>query len=440
MKKLIIICLILITSISNALFAEGDVYVIKKIEFQEINKWYANYIKNAVDRASEEGASLIILELDTPGGSVSDALNIKNTLIESEVPVVTYINKNALSAGALISLSTKAIYMSDGSVIGAATPVYLKDGGIEKAGEKEVSAMRAAMRSSAEINDKNIRAAEAMVDETITLTEAKDRINLDDKTLLTISTDEAIKINIADANANSISEILEIRGFPTDTNIKTIERTKYDEISKFMLSPIVLMVLLAMGIMGAYIEIRTPGFGVGGAISIIGFSLFFFAQVSIGGATWIGPLVFILGVILILIELFVIPGFGFTGIAGIVAIFASIFISFGITNIVQGSYVVLFALLFSTLLMIILARFLPKSTLMQKISLTTDTKGYTSSISYNDLLALKGVAFTLLRPSGTIIIDGKKYDAISEGEFIEKDSKLTVTKVEGNKIVVSKTE
>jgi len=438
MKKLIIICFILIATISNTLLAEGDVYVIKKIEFQQINKWYANYIKNAVNQASKEGASLIILELDTPGGTVSDALSIKNTLIESEVPVVTYVNKNALSAGALISLSTEALYMSDGSVIGAATPVYLKKGGIEKASEKEVSAMRAAMRSSAEINDKNVSAAEAMVDETITLTEKKDGINLDNKTLLTISTDEAIEINIADANANSISEILEIRGFPKDTNIIVIERTRYDEISKFMLSPMVLMVLLALGIMGAYIEIRTPGFGIGGAISIIGFSLFFFAQVSLGGATWIGPLVFILGVILILIELFVIPGFGFTGIAGIVAIFASVFISFGITNLVQGSYVVLFALLLSTLLMVILARFLPKSTLMKNISLTNDTKDYASSTSYNDLLTLEGVAFTLLRPSGTILINGKKYDAISEGEFIEKDSKLTVTKVEGNKVVVSK--
>ena len=438
MKKLIMICFILIIGISNILLAEGDVYVIKKIEFQEINTWYANYIKNAVKQAEKEGASLIILELDTPGGAVSDALNIKNTLIESKVPVVTYINKNAISAGALISLSTKAIYMSDGSLIGAATPIYIKDGKIEKAGEKEVSVMRAAMRSSAEINGKNIKASEAMVDESIVLTKAVDGINLDDKTLLTISTDEAIEINIADAKANSVSEILEIRGLPKDTNIKTIEKTKYDEISKFMLSPIVLMVLLAMGIMGAYIEIRTPGFGIGGAISIIGFSLFFFAQVSLGEATWIGPLVFILGVILILVELFVIPGFGFTGIAGVVAIFASIFISFGITNIVQGSYVVLFALLLSSLLMIILARFLPKSTLMQKISLTTDTKNYSSSASYDDLLNLEGLAFTLLRPAGTIIVNGKKYDAISESEFIEKDSKLIVTKVEGNKIVVTK--
>ena len=118
---------------------------------------------------------------------------------------------------------------------------YIKDGKIEKAGEKEVSVMRAAMRSSAEVNAKNARAAEAMVDESIVLTKAVDGINLDDKTLLTISTDEAIEINIADAKANSISEILELRGFPEDTNIKIIEKTKYDEISKFMLSPIVLI-------------------------------------------------------------------------------------------------------------------------------------------------------------------------------------------------------
>lgn len=192
MKKVFYIA-ILFTLIFSNIYAKDKVYVIKKLEFQEVNRWYASYIKNGLEEAKENDASLIILEIDTPGGLLSSALEIKNALIESDIPVVAYINKNALSAGALISLSCSEIYMSDGSIIGAATPIYLQGGEPKKASEKEVSAMRAAMRASAENSKKNAKAAEAMVDETIVLTKRDDGIDLDDKTLLTLSADEAVK-------------------------------------------------------------------------------------------------------------------------------------------------------------------------------------------------------------------------------------------------------
>ena len=458
MKKIIILLSMIATLIiSNTLIAQdtdvnieeditvneevtGDVFVIKKLEFQQIDRWYANYIKKGLKEANENGASLIILEIDTPGGLVSEALAIKNALLDSNVPVVTFINKNALSAGALISLSTKAIYMADGSVIGAATPVYLQGGSATKASEKEVSAMRAAMRSSAEASGKNTKVAEAMVDEKIVLTKKDNGIDLNNKTLLTLSTDEAVELKIADAKANSIQEIIKLRGLDENITITTVELSEYDEVAKFMLNPLVLMIFLALGIIGIYIEVKTPGFGVGGAIAIIGFSLFFFAQVSVGGASWIAPMIFIVGSILVLIELFVIPGFGVAGIAGIVAIFASVFISFGVSNLRQGTYVVFFALILAVTAMIIMAKFLPRSTLFKKISLETDTHGYGASKSYDYLLGLSGVAFTFFRPSGILTIDNKKYDAISQGEFIKKDSKIKVISVEGNKIVVSEEE
>ena len=268
---------IFILTLSNLLYAENNkIYVINKLEFQEVNRWYAGYIKKAIDKANEDKADLIILELDTPGGLLSSALSIKNYIIESEVPVVVYINKNALSAGALISLSAKEIYMSDGSVIGAATPVYLNGDEVKKAGEKEVSAMRAAMRSSAETTKKNIKAAEAMVDETIVLTEKEDGIDLDGKTLLTLSADEAIKINIADKKANSIKEIIELKGLNDNSEIITVEEENYDFILRFLLNPFVLSLLMSIGIAGIYLEIKTPGFGVGGVTAIIAFSIFFF--------------------------------------------------------------------------------------------------------------------------------------------------------------------
>ena len=147
MKNILKIFVITIFVLSNIVYAaDNKIYVIRKQEFQEVNRWYAGYIKKAIDKAYEDKADLIILELDTPGGLLSSALSIKNYIIESDVPVVVYINKNALSAGSLISLSAKEIYMSDGSVIGAATPIYVNGNEPKKASEKEVSAMRAAMR------------------------------------------------------------------------------------------------------------------------------------------------------------------------------------------------------------------------------------------------------------------------------------------------------
>lgn len=439
-KKTIFAISILISFIfAKNIYSQDNskIYIIKKLEFQEINRWYAAHIKKAINKAEEENASLIILELDTPGGLLSSALAIKNYIIESDVPVAVYINKNALSAGALISLSCEAIYMSDGSIIGAATPVYMKGDEIEKAGEKEISAMRAAMRSSAERTKKNVKAAEAMVDETIVLSKERDGIDLDDKTLLTLSVEEALKINIADDKANSINEIIKLRNISEEASIINIEEEKYDYILRFLINPMILSALLSIGIIGVYIELKTPGFGIGGVISIIAFSIFFFAQIFVGESGFLSPAVFLLGLVLLAIEIFVIPGFGITGILGIVGIAAGIFMSFGISNISQATFVVFISLIADIILIIILARFIFKSGIFQnKIALDTDTAGYHSSVSYDDLLGLEGITDTFFRPSGNIIINDKKYDAITEGEFINKGAKIKVILVEGNKIVI----
>ena len=431
---------IFILTLSNLLYAENNkIYVINKLEFQEVNRWYAGYIKKAIDKANEDKADLIILELDTPGGLLSSALSIKNYIIESEVPVVVYINKNALSAGALISLSAKEIYMSDGSVIGAATPVYLNGDEVKKAGEKEVSAMRAAMRSSAETTKKNIKAAEAMVDETIVLTEKEDGIDLDGKTLLTLSADEAIKINIADKKANSIKEIIELKGLNDNSEIITVKEENYDFILRFLLNPFVLSLLMSIGIAGIYLEIKTPGFGVGGVTAIIAFSIFFFVQFFSGDSSLLEPAIFLLGAVLICVEIFLIPGFGITGVLGIIAILASVFMSFGIHNIAIAVFVIFISLIIDIILIVLIARFMVKSKeFKNKITLSSDTAGYHSSVSYDHLLNREGIADTFFRPAGYIIIDNKRYDAVSEGEFIDKGSSLKVILVEGNRIVVKK--
>ena len=199
--------------------------------------------------------------------------------------------------------------------------------------------------------------------------------------------------------------------------------------------------LMSIGIAGIYIEIKTPGFGVGGVTAIIAFAVFFFIQFFSGSSTFLAPAIFILGLILLCVELFLIPGFGITGILGIIGIVSGVFISFGIHNIAVASFVVFISLLIDIILIVLIARFMSKSKdFKNKITLDSDTSGYHSSVSYDDLdlMGKEGVADTFFRPSGYIVIDGKKYDAVSEGEFIDKGSSLKVILVEGNRIVVKK--
>ena len=246
-----------------------------------------------------------------------------------------------------------------------------------------------------------------------------------------------VKINIANSKANSVEEILKIKNINDDYEIINFEEGQYDFILRFLSNPAVLSILISIAIAGIYLEIKTPGFGIGGVVAIVCFFLFFTAQFFIGDSGFISPAVFVLGIMLLALEIFVIPGFGVTGIAGIIAIFASIFMSFGIANISQAVFVIFVSLIIDIILIILMARFMTKSKVFKsKMFLETDTSGYHSSESYDDLLGLEGIAYTPFRPSGNILIDDKKYDAISEGEFIQKDAKLKVILVNGNKIVV----
>ncbi len=435
MKKLYCILYLFLFILSSSLFAQEKVFVIDKLEFKEIDRWYAGYIKRSLERAEQENASLIILEIDTPGGSLSDALNIKNMLLDSEIPVAIFINKNAISAGALIALSAKHIYMATGGLIGAATPVIVSGGEMKKTDEKIVSAMRAAIRSAAEANGRSTSIAEAMVDETIVLTEEDDGIELDEVTLLTLTTEEAAKLGVADAVANNISEILKSRELE-NAEIINIRENKFDVLTRFISNPVLLSIILSLGLFCLYLEIRTPGFAIPGAVAIICFGIYFIAQFSIVGFNWIALFIFALGVLLLILEIFVIPGFGVAGIFGIISISAGLILAFDISSIQMAFTVVCSSMVVTTVLVIVSFFLLPKSLIFTRVALAEDTAGYHSSVSYDDLLGKKTKTLTPFRPAGIIEIDGKRYDAITEGSFIDKDTDVEVVQVQGNKIVI----
>ncbi len=435
MKKFYYVLCLFVFIICSTLMAQEKVFVIDKLEFKEIDRWYAGYIKRSLERAEKENASLVILELDTPGGTLSDALNIKNMILDSEIPVAVFINKNAISAGALIALSAKHIYMASGGLIGAATPVTVSGGEMKKTDEKIVSAMRAAIRSAAEANGRNTKIAEAMVDETIVLTERDDGIDIDELTLVTLTSEEAFKLNIADGIANNISEVLKLCELE-DVQVINIRENKFDIITRFLLNPILLSIILSLGMFCIYLEIRTPGFAIPGAVAVICFGLYFIAQSSVAGFKWVALLIFLLGILLMVLEIFVIPGFGIAGIFGIVSIVAGLVLAFDISSIGMAFAVVSSSII--TVLVLIIASFfvLPKTSLFRRVALTEDTGNYHSSVSYDHLLGKKTKAATPFRPAGIIEVEGRRYDAVTEGNYIDKGTEVEVVDVQGNKIVV----
>lgn len=438
MKKIamVFVCLLF----SFALYGK-TAYVISipnlaKFEQKTINGWYASYIKKHYKIAETLEADLILLEIDTPGGSVASMFDIKDTILNSKIESAAFISGEALSAGAFIALSCKYVFMKEGSSIGAATPVVISNMSLIKASEKNVSAMRSTIRGLASRYNRNTKIAEAMVDEDVVLSRAEDGLDLEKGKLLTLTASEAFELGFINGKAETYRDVISGVGME-EAQIVYGKMDLTDSVFRFLSNPFILVLLIAAGIIGVFVEIKTPGFGIGGSISVISFALFFMIQIISGGAHWIAPALFLLGVIFLLLEIFVIPGFGVAGVMGIVSMLAGMFLSFGVDKIEEGVTVLFFASIVSVVAIVVLARFLPKSSFIHALSLgTTQNESYKVSETYESLLGKEAIVLGTLRPAGVIILDGQRYDAVSEGAYIDKDTVVKVIKVEGNRIVV----
>ncbi len=416
------------------------VYFIPKQDITEmVDLSYANLIKRTVKKAEERGASTLIIELNTPGGRVDAALKITDIILGTKLKTVVFINKNAISAGALISLSAEKIFIAPGGVIGASTPVHQKGGKMEAAGEKMVSVMRAEMRSSAEKHHRPTRVAEAMVDPDIRLYRARDGIDLKKGKLLTLTAKESLKLKIADHKADNINDILKILKMENAEIIK-VSPTTMDRAVSFLTHPIISGIFLTLGMLGLIFEVKTPGWGVGGTIGILCLSLFFVTQVMAGYANWGAVALVIVGVILLAVEVFIVPGFGIVGISGIAAIVVSFFMSFRSYTI--ALHVIFWSMLATGVGIYFMFKYLPKTTFFNRLVLATSEikkDGYHASPDiYSNLENKQGKAITTLRPAGKAKIDGRMMDVMTEGDFINKGDKVKVVKIEGNRIVVKK--
>lgn len=403
-------------------------------------------VKLALEEAKKSEATLILIEMDTYGGAVNDADEIRTMILESEIPVYVFINKDAASAGALISIACDSIYMAPGGSIGAATVVSGADGAA--APDKYQSYMRSMMRSTAEAKGRDPRIAEGMVDEKIEIEGISEA-----GTVITFSVSEAIKHGFCEGEYKSIDEILKAQNLDT-AEIIAYEEDFIDKIISFFLNPAISGVLILIIIGGIYFELQTPGVGFPILAAVVATLLYFIPFYLNGLAENWEILVFIAGIILLAVELFVIPGFGIFGVLGIVFILGGLVLGMLPNQDFNFDFVPA-SQLFGALLTVILAALAsvglvfwltPKINQWGAFSTITlsstqeRSDGYTSSFYSNSLLGKEGIVHSRLRPSGRVEIDGEIYDATSRGDFIDQDEKIVVISTEGTSLKVKKLE
>jgi membrane-bound serine protease (ClpP class) len=403
----------------------------------DIDLGLSPYISRVVSDAEKDNAEAIIFKINTFGGRVDAATQIKDAIIGTDLLTIAFINNRAISAGALIALSCKKIVMVPGSSIGAATVV---DQTGEKVGEKYQSYMRSEMRSTAEKNGRRVDIAEGMVDERVVIPGL-----VDSTQLVTLTSEEALMYGIADTIIKNYDELYAY--FKLAGADKLYQKSNWaEDVVRFLNNPIISSILIMIGIFGLIAEVKSPGWGVPGTAGVVALALFFGSSYILQLASIIEILMFVVGLGLILVEVFVIPGFGVAGISGIILIVASLFLSmlgadpFLDFNAVSAAIIKLTIGLAAALILIfLLAKFLPKSNLFKKFVLSEEEKadaGYTSRTNYSDLLGAEGIAITTLRPAGTAEIKGKRVDVVTDSEYIEHGKPIIVTAVEGMRVVV----
>jgi membrane-bound serine protease (ClpP class) len=385
----------------------------------------------------------MIIIMDTYGGAVNDADDIRTRILEYPKPVWVFINKNAASAGALISIACDSIYMASGSSIGAAT-VVTQDG--SAAPDKYQSYMRSIMRSTAEANGRDPRIAEAMVDEDIEIEGISEAGEV-----ITFSTSEAIKYDFCEGEINSLEELLERYEIDNYT-IEEFRLSSTEKIIRVFLNPVISGILILIILGGIYFELQTPGVGFPLLAAVIAAVLYFIPYYLNGMAENWEIILFVVGVALLALEVFVIPGFGIAGISGLVLSIGSLILVMLNNDLLDFSFVkteeifqavasILVGLFGSIILMFFGGIRMTNTRFFKRIALqgVQDRKdGYTSNFKVESLLGKSGKTYTVLRPSGKVIIDDVLYDAYTRGDYIQKDEEIIVVGEEGTSLKVRK--
>lgn len=445
MKRIIL--LLVMSCLTLATFAEKKTQIyFFKIE-EDIAQPAVMRVEKALEKAKEKQSDLVIMQLNTFGGELAAADKIRTMLLQSEIPVWVYINNNAASAGALISIACERIYMHSGSSIGAATVVN-QNGEVQP--DKYQSYMRSLMRTTAETRGRRPDIAEAMVDPDV---EVKDIV--DSGKVLTFTTEEAIANQYCEGQAENIAELLKTANI-TNYNIEEQHYTFIEKVINFLINPMISGLLIMLIIGGIYFEFQSPGIGFPLAMAVIG-ALLYFAPLYLEGlaANW-EIIIFVVGILLLAVEIFILPGFGVAGIGGIICIISGLALSlvgnigfdFSIvpsSNMIQSFSTVIISVSIAFPLAIWLGKKMFTNNIFgNKLALATEQKaseGYTVSLpEFDTLVGKEGTAETILRPAGKVRIDNDIYDAVAQISYIDKGEKIRVVEHENSNLVVTKTE
>ncbi len=427
----------------------------------------APFLARVLDQAADDNAGAVILEIDTPGGRLDAVLQMRDAILDSPVRTIAYVNREAFSAGALVALAADELYMAPGAVIGAATPVV---GEGVPADAKTISAVRSVFRSTAELRERDPVIAEAMVDPTIAI----DGL-VSDTQLLALTTHQAQQLAYIDGVVRNRAGLLDTTGLAA-ARIVEPQVSLAETVVRFLTNPLIASLLVSIGFLLILADLFTAGFGALGSLGLLLFGLFFWGHFLVGLAGWEGVALVALGLALIALEVFVIPGFGIAGVTGGIALLSGLFISLIGGEIVttadlqRAGFTVLGMLLLMLGGGILLLRFLPRAARLHGLILQSQVgvldaappplasrrgnwlegdRLEPQSATYahpqeapesRSFKGTTGVALSDLRPSGLAHIDGERVDVVTRGDYIRAGEPIEVIADEGYRRVVRRVE
>lgn len=422
-KKFSLLLFFIILFIPVLSFSKSnDVYVIK-IE-DEINGATTSHVESSIKKAKKQNVDTIIFEIDTYGGQVVAAEKIKNLIIDSNLKTIAYVNNKAESAGVLITIACEKVYMSKTATIGSAETIPKT--------EKNISFWRSILRDTAQYRNRNPEVIEAMADSDMEIP------NISNKgKLVNLTSKESLDYGISDGTVRDYKDILKNESLE-NKNIVNIKMSFENKLVKFVSNPIISTILITLAMVSFVIEIFVPSFGFFGSLSVLSFGLFFIGNIVSGNANIYAFLIFLLGLLLVFIE-FLIPGFGLAGISGIILLVIGIIRSMKSIEIAMTSVAV--ALIITIIVAVIFIKKGANSKFIKRITLnekTSSENGYLSVDNAKNNIGDTGITITPLKPIGFAIIANKKVEVISESGYIESDTRIIVSNVEGSKVIVKK--
>jgi membrane-bound serine protease (ClpP class) len=382
----------------------------------------AHLVERAVAKADADGAEALVLDVNTPGGLVASAFEIRDALLSAKVPTVAFVSHRAYSAGALISLAAKKIVMEPGSSIGAAEPIPNDP--------KHVAGLRSEFKATAERNGRDLTLAQAMVDKNVDAPDYKKS-----GAILSLSAQDAVKAKIADALAPNMDDAVKAAGLAPG-RYTSVDYSFGEQVARFATNPEVSGLLLSLGMLGLLIEMQTLH-GIAGFIGIGALAMFFGTHVYAGFSDGFVIALAVAGVIGILLELHVVPGHGVAGVLGAVALLAAVVLAFGVAFFFVAVQALSIAIVLSILAFWLTTRVFPENAFIKRLTFTgTQGADYVASADHRALVGNAGTAASYLRPAGVASVDGRRVDVLTEGDFVAAGSPIRVTRVEGARVFV----